>query len=76
MRVPGGRGQGRHLQGCPLGQALLGTQPSPGHTGHFERKKQPTQPVPSLSLTLLASNPVRSVQAFSTPDYYFIYFKK
>ena len=72
VRVLSCRRQGRYLQGCPLELTLPGTQRSTGHTGHCEHLKGATWPILWLSLILTPSNQIHLVQAFSTPDYYFI----
>lgn len=72
VRVLSCRRQGRYLQDCPLELTLPGSQHSAGHTGHREHLKGATWPIPCLSLILIPSSQIHLVQAFSTPDCYFI----
>ena len=72
VRVLSCRRQGHYLQGCPLELTLPGTQHSAGHTGHREHLKGATWPIPCLSLILIPLSQIHLVQAFSTPEYYFI----
>ena len=72
VRVLSCRRQGCYLQDCPLELTLPGSQHSAGHTGHREHLKGATWPIPCLSLILIPSSEIHLVQAFSTPDCYFI----